>query len=260
MAMTLCAATYQRQFQQAVQQNRLACKRSQRQAGRMAERILIINPNSSLSCTDGIAAAVAGFSAPGLPRIEVTRLADGPPAIVTWRDWFSVAEKLARVIETQEACAYIIGCVSDPGLELARTVTQRPVFGMLRSAVTAALNRADRFGMIGFTDLSRPRQEKCFQALGVEQRLAGWIPLNLGMEELTDPVAPRARICATARALAAGGAQVIVLGCAGMAGHRAAAEDAAGVPVIEPAQAAAAAAIAAVLAAREMAGLRLAAE
>jgi Asp/Glu/hydantoin racemase len=226
----------------------------------MVERILMINPNSSLSCTAGMAEALAGFAAPGLPRIEVTRLVDGPPAIVTWRDWFAVAEPLARMIEAEPAAAYVIGCVSDPGLDLARMVTQAPVFGMLRSAVTAALNRADRFGMIGFTDLSRPRQQKCFQALGVESRLAGWIPLNLDMERLTDPVAPRAKICATAKALVAEGAQVVILGCAGMAGHRAAAEDAAGVPVIEPAQAAAAAAIAAVLAGREMAGLRLAAE
>jgi hypothetical protein len=232
----------------------------QQQAGRMVERILIINPNSSISCTDGMAEAVAHYAAPGLPRIEVVRLPDGPPAIINWRDWFSVAEPLARVIEAEAAAAYIIGCVSDPGLDLARSVTRRPVFGMLRSAVTAALNRADRFGMIGFTDLSRPRQDKCFQALGVESRLAGWIPLNLDMEMLTDPVAPRAKICATARALAAQGAGVVILGCAGMARHRAAAEDAAGVPVIEPAQAAAAAAIAAVLAEREMTGLRLAAE
>ncbi len=230
------------------------------QTYQMVERILIINPNSSRSCTDGIAAALAGFAAPGLPRIDVTRLVDGPPAIVSWRDWFSVAEPLARMIESEPADAYVIGCVSDPGLDLARIVTRKPVFGMLRSAVTAALNRADRFGMIGFTELSRPRQDKCFQALGVESRLAGWIPLNLDMEELTDPVAPRAKICATAKALVAGGSQVIILGCAGMAGHRAAVEDAAGVPVIEPAQAAAAAAMLAVIAAREMGGLRLAAE
>jgi allantoin racemase len=216
----------------------------------MVERILFINPNSSLSCTEGIAEAVAAFAAPGLPRIEVVRLEDGPPAIVSWRHWFSVVEPICRVIEAEAADAYVIGCVSDPGLDAARGATSRPVLGMFRSAVTAALNRADRFGIIGFTDLSRERHERALQAMGLEGRLAGWIPLNLDMEELTDPVAPRARIEATARALAAGGAQAIILGCAGMARHRAAAEQAAGVPVIEPAQAAAAAALMAVLAGR----------
>ena len=99
-------------------------------------------------------------------------------------------------------------------------------------------------------ETSRPRQLRVLQSMGVEQRLAGYIPLNLPMETLTDPVAPRARLQAVAKELVAQGAEVIVLGCAGMAGHLRAAEDAAGVPVIEPSQAAAAQAVMAVLAAR----------
>ena len=226
----------------------------------MSERILVINPNSSVSCTDGIAAAVAGFAAPGQPRIEVTRLADGPPAILTWKEWYAVAEPLCRMVEAEPAAAYIIGCVSDPGLEAVRMVTDKPVFGMLRCAIAAALTRAERFGIVAFMETSRPRQRRVLQSMGVEQRLSGYIPLNLPMETLTDPVAPRARLQAVAKELAAGGAEVIVLGCAGMAGHLKAAEDAAGVPVIEPSQAAAAQALMAVLAARGGSALRAAAE
>jgi Asp/Glu/hydantoin racemase len=83
--------------------------------------------------------------------------------------------------------------------------------------------------------------------MGVEGRLAAEIPLDVTMETLLDPVAVRARMVAVGRELAAAGAGAIVLGCAGMAHHRAAIEDAAGIPVIEPAQAAAAAALARVL-------------
>lgn len=224
----------------------------------MAERILVVNPNSDGNCTAGIAAALAGFAAPGLPRIEVTQLAEGPPAVVTWRDWFSVAEPLCRFVEREPAAAYVIACVSDPGLDAVRMATRRPVFGALRSAVSAALARADRFGIIAFTDLSLPRQRRALQAMGVEARLAGHVPLNLPMTVLTDPVAPRAALCEVARRLAEGGAEAIILGCAGMASHRAAAEDAAGVPVIEPCQAATALALGAVVAARP--GLAAAAE
>lgn len=216
----------------------------------MHGRILIINPNSSRSCTDGIVEAVAPFGAPGLPRIDVVRLADGPPAIVTWRDWFSVAEPLCREVEREEADAYVIGCVSDPGLEAVRTVTDRPVLGMFRCAVTAALTRAERFGVIGFTQKSLPRQRRALQSLGVEGQMAAWIPLDLPMEVLTDPVAPQARIAAAARELKAQGAEVIVLGCAGMAGHVGVAAEASGLPVIEPCQAAATAAILAVVGVR----------
>lgn len=226
----------------------------------MTERILVINPNSSVSCTDGIGAAVAGFAAPGLPRVDVTRLEDGPPAIVTWKEWYEVAALLCARVQAEKADAYIIGCVSDPGLEAVRMATEKPVFGMLRCAIAAALARGERFGIVAFMETSRPRQRRVLQSMGVEQRLSGYIPLNLPMETLTDPVAPRARLQAVAKELAAGGAEVIVLGCAGMAGHLKAAEDAAGIPVIEPSQAAVAQALMAVLAARGGQALRAAAE
>ncbi|WP_270938928.1 aspartate/glutamate racemase family protein, partial [Falsiroseomonas oryzae] len=190
----------------------------------MAERILVVNPNSSASCTAGIDAALAGFRAPGLPRLEVVQLAGGPPAVVTWRDWFGVAEPLCRLVEAEPAAAYVIACVSDPGVDAVRTVTRAPVFGPLRAAVAAALARADRFGLIAFADPSLPRQRRALAAMGVEARLAAHVPLNLPMETLTDPVAPRAALCDIARGMAAAGAEAVILGCAGMAGHRAAVE------------------------------------
>jgi Asp/Glu/hydantoin racemase len=207
----------------------------------MSDRILVINPNSSLSCTAGIAAALEPFGT--LARFEVTRLADGPPAIVTWRDWFSVAEPLCRLVEREAAAAYVIACVSDPGLDVVRTATDRPVLGMFRCAVAAALTRAERIGVIGFMDASEARQRRALQAMGIEARLAGWEALNLPMETLTDAEAPRARIRAVAKSLAAQGAEAIVLGCTGMAGHATAAEDAAGLPVVEPCEAAGAMAL-----------------
>jgi allantoin racemase len=198
--------------------------------------ILVINPNSSVSCTAGIAAALARFGALG--RFEVVRLEEGPPAIASWRDWHSVAEPLCQLVEREDAAAYVIACVSDPGLEAVRSVTRRPVLGMFRCAVAAAMTRAERFGVIGFVAASEARQRLALRGMGVEERLAGWTPLDLPMEVLTDPEAPRARIREAARAVAATGAGAIVLGCTGLAGHVAAAEDAAGLPVVEPCAAA----------------------
>ncbi|MGG5808761.1 aspartate/glutamate racemase family protein [Falsiroseomonas sp. CW058] len=216
----------------------------------MQDRILVVNPNSSAGCTAGIDRALDGFRAPGLPRIEVTQLDGGPPAIVTWRDWFGVAEPLCRLVEREGAGAYVVACVSDPAVDAVRTATRRPVFGPLRSAVAAAMARADRFGIIAFADPSLQRQRRALQAMGLESRLLGHLPLNLPMEVLTDPVAPRAALVEAARRIAAGGAEAVILGCAGMAGHRAAVEEACGIPVIEPCQAAVALALQAVVAAR----------
>jgi allantoin racemase len=217
---------------------------------RMSERILVVNPNSTLSCTLGIESALAGFRAPGLPRFEVTQLEGGPPAIITWRDWAGVAEPLCQLAEREQPAAWIIACVSDPGVDALRTVTRAPVFGPLRSAIAAALARADRFGIIAFAEPSIQRQRRSLAAMGVEGRVAGHIPLNLSMDTLTDPIAARTPLIEAAQRIKAAGAEAVILGCAGMAGHRAAVEAAVGLPVIEPCQAAAALALQAVLAAR----------
>jgi Asp/Glu/hydantoin racemase len=205
----------------------------------MVKRILVINPNSSASCTRGIAESIAGFALPGRAAFETVSLPDGPPAIVTWRDWYSVAEPLCRLVEATPADAYVLACVSDPGLEAVRTATDRPVLGPFRCAVASALTRAERFGVIAFVEASKARQRRALQAMGAEARLAASIALNLPMETLTDRQAARAALCDTARALVRQGSEAVILGCAGMAGHRAAVEEAAGVPVIEPCQAAA---------------------
>lgn len=209
----------------------------------MSARILVINPNRSLSCTRGIAEALAPIATPPGLAFEVTRLPDGPPAIASWEDWHAVALPLCRLVERAPAAAYVIACVSDPGLEAVRAATARPVLGMFRCAVAAALTRAERFGVIGFVAASQARQRRALQAMGLEARLAGWVPLDLPMEALTDPEAPRARIAEAARAVAASGAEAIVLGCTGLAGHVAVAEEAAGLPVIEPCRAAGAMAL-----------------
>ncbi|WP_239451466.1 aspartate/glutamate racemase family protein [Elioraea rosea] len=216
----------------------------------MSGRILFINPNSSTACGAGIAAALAPFRAPGLPTLEVVSLPEGPPAIYTWADWFSAAGPILACIgrEQERTDAFVIACASDPALPAAREATRRPVFGMFSSAVLQALGLAERFGVIAIVSASVARHALALRQLGVEARLAAEVPLDVTMDTLLDPVAVRARMIAAGTELVARGAGAVVLGCAGMAHHRAAIEQAIGVPVVEPAQAAAALALSRVLA------------
>ena len=206
-------------------------------------RILVINPNCSRACSAGIDAALAPFRFPGGPGFEVATLAEGPPAIYDWRDWHAVVGPLCRLIERDAAgCpadCYVIACASDPGIEAARAVTRRPVLGVFRSAVAAAVARAERFGVIAIVEASKARHRAALRAMGLEARLAAEVALNVSMETLLEPEAARSRLVAAGRELVSAGAETVILGCTGMAHHRAAVEDAAGVTVIEPCQAAA---------------------
>jgi Asp/Glu/hydantoin racemase len=208
-------------------------------------RILVVNPNSSVACSEGISAALAPFRWPVGPALEVVTLREGPAAIYDWRDWHSVVEPLCRLIEREPAEAYVIACASDPGIEAVRAITRRPVFGVFRSAVAAAVARSERFGVIAIVEASKARHLAALRAMGLEGRLSAEVALNVSMETLLEPRTARARLIDAACVCAAAGAGTVILGCTGMAHHRAAVEDAADIPVIEPCQAAAAIALAA---------------
>jgi allantoin racemase len=210
-------------------------------------RILVINPNCSEACSAGISAAVAPFRLPGGPVVDVVTLREGPPAILTWRDWHGVVEPMCRLVEREPADVTIIACASDPGIEAVRAATSRPVLGIFRSAVAAAVARAERFGVIAIVEASKARHRAALRAMGLDDRLAGEVALNVSMEALLDPSTSRAALGAAGRQLAAMGAETVILGCTGMAHHRAAVQEASGVPVIEPAQAAVGLALAMVL-------------
>ncbi|HUZ63823.1 MAG TPA: aspartate/glutamate racemase family protein [Acetobacteraceae bacterium] len=211
-------------------------------------RILVINPNSSTSCSAGIDKAIAAFRLPGGPVVDVATLREGPPAILTWRDWHAVAGPLCDLVGREPADVYVIACASDPGIDAVRAATAVPVLGVFRCAVAAAVARAERFGVVAIVDASKARHLAALRAMGLEPRLAGECAVNATMDELLDPAAGRARLASAAREVVAAGAQTVILGCTGMAHHRAFIEDAAGVPVIEPCQVAVAQAIGLLLA------------
>ena len=208
--------------------------------------MLVITPNRDAACTAGIAAAVARLARPGHARSDTIRLEEGPAAIASWRDWYSVALPLCAAVQAEAADAYVVACVSDPAVEAVREVTDRPVLAPFRAAVLAALARADRFGVIAFVEASKARQRRVLLSMGVETRLAATVALNLPMAALTDPSAPRAALLAAGRRLVEAGSGAVVLGCTGMAGHRAFLEAEIGVPVIEPCAAVAAQALLAI--------------
>lgn len=212
----------------------------------MERRILIVNPNRDATCTAGIAAAVAPYARPGHARFDTIGLPDGPPMIASWRDWYSAALPLVSAVQREAADAYVVACVSDPGVEAVKEVTDRPVIGCFRAATLGAMARADRFGVIAFVEASKERQRRVLLSLGVERQLVGSVALNLTLTDLMDEERPRAALLAAGRQLVAAGAGAVVLGCTGMASHHAFLQLALGVPVIEPCAAAAAQALLAV--------------
>jgi len=203
-------------------------------------RILVINPNSTEAVTRSMDAALDPLRAPGGPEIASVTLAEGPPGIQSQRDVDFVVPHLCRRIgEDNRSDAFVIACFSDPGLHSARETTDRPVLGISEVGMTTALNLGQRIGVIAVLRQSIPRHTRYFRAMGIAERIAGEVAVDLPVVELSDEAKTGARMLAVGRALKdEHGADVLVMGCAGMARDRAPLEQALGVPVIDPTQAA----------------------
>lgn len=212
------------------------------------QRILVINPNSSASVTAAIDTAVAPLRRPGGPEIAVVGLPEGPPGIATQRDADSVVMPLVAWVARDDADAFVLACFSDPGLYAVREAAGgRPVMGIAEWGILRALTLGERFGIIALSPASVRRQRRMVRQMGLAARYADSWPVDLTAADTAGPAVGAQLIEAGQALVRHRGADVVVLGCAGMASYRQSIETAIGCPVIEPSQQATAAAIMALL-------------
>jgi Asp/Glu/hydantoin racemase len=212
------------------------------------QRIRVINPNSNEAVTRGLDAALEPLRFADGPEILCSTLAEGPFGIETQSDVESVVMPLRRMVQADNSSdAFVIACYSDPGLHLCREATTRPVFGIAECGVLTALTRGGRFGVIAISQRSIARHMRYLRQMGLTERFAGERPLGMTVAETAGGEKTLERMVDVGRQLKQqDGAETVIMGCAGMALHRKPLQDALGIPVIDPTQAAVAMALGAV--------------
>lgn len=210
--------------------------------------IRIINPNSNDKVTQSMSEALDPLRFSGGPRLDCITLEQGPPGIESQAHVAQVEPLLATQIQSDnEADAFVIACYSDPGLHLCRELTDRPVFGIAECAILTAMTRGSSFGVISILQNSVARHMRHLRERRLEHLCAGDRPLGLSVAEVESGDSTWERMLSAGTALRdEDGAEVIIMGCAGMARQRIPLQNALGVPVIDPTQAATGMAIAAV--------------
>lgn len=209
-------------------------------------RILVINPNSTEAVTRGIDEAVEPLRMAGGPAIDCVTLKEGPPGIETQQHVDGVVQPLLKLVRERESeyAAFVIACYSDPGLHSVREATKKPVLGISECGILTALTLGHRFGVIAILKQSIPRHLRYVGALGVTERLAAELPVGIPVVELSNEKKIFGRMVEVGKTLREQhGADVVVMGCAGMARYRKPLQDEIGIPVVEPTQAAVAMAI-----------------
>jgi Asp/Glu/hydantoin racemase len=214
----------------------------------MRSRIRVINPNSNRVVTRALEDALRPLAFADGPEIVCETLDEGPYGIESQADTDSVVMPLRRLVEgDNHSAAFVIACYSDPGLQACREATDRPVFGIAECGVLTALSRADTFGVIAVSQKSIRRHARYLRQMQLMDRMVGERPIDMSVAETASGEATLARMIEVGRALKnEDRAQAVVMGCAGMARHRVPLEQALGIPVIDPTQAAVAMALGAV--------------
>ena len=211
-------------------------------------RITIINPNSSEAVTKSIDEAVDPLRWSDGPVIDCLTLKEGPPGIETQCHVDGVVAPLSDLIRKEDATtdSFVIACFSDPGLHSAREITSSSVFGIAESAYSMALNLGEKFGVIAILPGSVIRQQRYIRQMGLSQRYAASLALNTGVGGLESDAAGDQLLAAGRVLIDTHGADVLILGCAGMARFRQGIATELNVPVIDPCQAATIQAVASV--------------
>ena len=118
-------------------------------------QMLVINPNSNETVTEGISKQLQSFNFSDGPEIVCVSLTQGPFGIESQADIESVKLPLRNMVsDRKDIDAFVIACYSDPGLQVCREATDRPVFGIQECGVLAAMAKGERFGVIALQESS----------------------------------------------------------------------------------------------------------
>ena len=207
--------------------------------------IFVLNPNGSAGVTASIDSCIEPLRAVSRHRITCGYIPTAPEGIESDAH---VAEVVPMVLEhtrRSSADAIIVACFSDPGVEAARSLVTVPVIGIAEAAYYAALQLGRRFGVISLGPTSVSRHARHLEKLEIARRLAGDRPVNMGVSEASSGGGITRAVTEAGMALRdRDGADVVILGCAGMGKQRDRLQAVLGLPVVDPVQAAVATAVA----------------
>ncbi|MEE4012395.1 aspartate/glutamate racemase family protein [Roseibium sp. FZY0029] len=185
--------------------------------------ILVINPNSTASMTQKIAAAARAAAGP-FTRITAINPLKGPAAIQGPADGEAALPALFDLFEKSlksdpSIRAVIIACFDDTGLWELKATSGVPVVGIGEAAYHVASVAAERFSVVTTLPVSVPVLEDNLKRTGLAARCARVRASDVPVLELENPESDaRRKVEAEIEAaLRQDGIGAIALGCAGMA-------------------------------------------
>ena len=199
---------------------------------------MVINPNTSESMTEHIRHELERIKRPDT-ELTVVCAKRGPETIESAYDEALAIPPtldLVRKANRERFDAILIACFSDPGLEAAKEISEIPVIGIEESALHMAAMLGAKFSILTPRKERIPSRKAHVHMRGLDYFLVSVRSLDLSVAETdADPEKTKKRVLEVAQKAAdEDGAEVIILGCAGMAGYAPEIEKKLHVKVLDP--------------------------
>lgn len=198
-------------------------------------RIAVTNCNTTPAMTEEIVKGARAAAGPG--TLITGHTPDwGPESAEGWLDSYlsaaAVLDLLRRIEEPFDAV--VMAGFGEHGREGARELLDVPVVDITEAAAHLACLLGRRYGVVTTLDRSAGLIEDSLRGAGVAENCAAVIGTGLGVLDLdADEERCTAAFAAAGRRALAAGAEVLVLGCAGMTGLERRVGRLLGVPVVD---------------------------
>ena len=184
-------------------------------------RALVVNPNTSASMTADIERTAAGVFLPPWSCVVAASPA-GPESLESWRDYALAAVDVLPLLDTHDDCdGIVLSCFGDPGLYGLKELAEVPVVGIAEASMSMALLVGGKFGILAGMDRAKPLMDSMVRTYGLDARYAGTESLSMRVLEFDrNRSATLDRLAETCALLLERGADVVILGCAGLSGYK----------------------------------------
>lgn len=202
-------------------------------------KALVINPNTSLSMTAEIEeTARRVFQAPW--KCEVLAAPAGPESLESWTDYHLASVCVLPLVESYQAEVegIVLACFGDPGLYLLKEYCEVPVIGIAEASMSLAVLLGAKFGILAGMRRAVELMDSMVRTYGLEARYAGTESLDMRVLDFDkDREKTLERLASTSLKLRERGAEVLLLGCAGLTNFVDALQEKVEMPVIDPVEA-----------------------
>jgi allantoin racemase len=199
-------------------------------------RILVVNVNTTESMTASIGREAAAVASPGTEIVPLTPLFGAESVEGNYESYLAAIAVMETVKAYPEPFDAVIQAgYGEHGREGLQELLEVPVVDITEAAASTAMYLGHRYSVVTTLDRTVPLIEDRLKLAGLTDRCASVRASGMSVLELeSDPgAAVQAIVEQSLRAVSDDHAEVICLGCGGMAGLRQKVAESTGAPVVD---------------------------